>query len=53
VLASGSTVEMVLDRPVSFSESEINFNGFPAVAPALPQAPRPHGSSTARTPWPR
>jgi len=52
VLASGSTVEMVLDRPVSFSESEINFNGSPAAAPPVAEAPKPHGS-TARQPWPR
>jgi len=28
VLASGSTVEMVLDRPVKFTESELNFNEY-------------------------
>ena len=54
VLASGSTVEMVLDRPVSFSESELNFNGSPGAGPSpVEEAPKPHGTSTARKPWPR
>src|SRR5947209_10380353 len=53
VLASGSTVEMVLDRPVSFNENEINFTGSPAAAPPVPEAPKPRGTSTARQPWPR
>ena len=26
VLARGSTLEMVLDRPISFNENELNFN---------------------------
>jgi len=30
VLARGSTLEMVLDRPVSFDENELNFGGYPA-----------------------
>jgi len=37
VLARGSTVEMVLDRPVSFTESELNFGNY--------QAPRSAPSS--------
>jgi hypothetical protein len=54
VLASGSTVEMVLDRSVSFSESELNFNGSPGAGPSpAEEAPKPHGTSTARKPWPR
>jgi hypothetical protein len=53
VLASGSTVEMVLDRPLSFSESETNFNGFPAATPPVTEAPKPHGTSSTRKPWPR
>src|SRR5471032_65506 len=36
VLAKGSTLEMVLDRPVSFDESELNFTGY--------QAPRRAGA---------
>jgi hypothetical protein len=38
VLARGSTLEMVLDRPVSFDESELNFTGY--------QAPRRAGVSS-------
>ena len=30
VLARGSTLEMVLDRPVNFDESELNFSGYQA-----------------------
>jgi hypothetical protein len=37
VLARGSTVEMVLDRPVSFEEGELNFSGY--------QGPRATGSA--------
>ena len=51
VLASGSTVEMVLDRPVSFSESEINFTGSTATAP--PDPPKTQGTTATRKPWPR
>jgi type IV secretion system protein VirB10 len=29
VVAKGSTVEMVLDRPLSFDESDVNFTGIP------------------------
>jgi type IV secretion system protein VirB10 len=39
VLARGSTVEMVLDRQVSFSENDLNFGGY--------QAPRASGSAPA------
>lgn len=45
VLAKGSTLEMVLDRPVSFEESELNFSGY--------QAPRragvPSGAGAEKT----
>jgi type IV secretion system protein VirB10 len=37
VLARGSTLEMVLDRPISFNESELNFGNY--------QAPRATGAS--------
>jgi type IV secretion system protein VirB10 len=39
VLSRGSTLEMVLDRPVSFEESELDFGGY--------QPPRRTGSSGA------
>jgi type IV secretion system protein VirB10 len=41
VLAKGSTVEMVLDRPISFSESEINFGNYQAPKMAAPAAAPP------------
>jgi hypothetical protein len=45
VLARGSTVEMVLDRPVSFEESELNFSGYqpPRAAPATASTPANDG----------
>src|SRR4051794_5966353 len=57
VLARGSTVEMVLDRQVQFSENEVNFGGYQAPhaapgPPAAPDAAKPAGSSTARKRWP-
>lgn len=40
VLAKGSTVEMLLDRPLSFSEAELNFGNYQAPRMATPvQAP--------------
>jgi type IV secretion system protein VirB10 len=39
VLARGATVEMVLDRPVAFSESDLNFGNY--------QAPRASGTASA------
>lgn len=53
VLARGSTVEMVLDRPVKFSESELNFTGappHPAAAP-VPDAAKPVSPAVKRRPW--
>jgi type IV secretion system protein VirB10 len=48
VLAKGSTIEMVLDRPVDFSEAEVNFGNYqlpppPSEAPST--APAKSGSS--------
>ncbi|MBV8833624.1 MAG: hypothetical protein JO108_30875 [Acidobacteriaceae bacterium] len=45
-LSKGSTVEMVLDRQISFSESELNFGNAPprgsTSAEGTPPAPQPH-----------
>jgi type IV secretion system protein VirB10 len=50
VLAKGSTLEMVLDRPVSFEESELNFTGYQAPRRAgVPSAP---GGETGTIPLP-
>jgi len=48
VLAKGSTIEMVLDRPVDFNEAELNFGNYqppppPSEAPST--APAKNGSS--------
>jgi len=39
VLARGSTLEMVLDRPISFSESELNFGNYQAKRSSVVGAP--------------
>jgi hypothetical protein len=57
VLARGATVEMVLDRPVSFNENELNFAGYQPPrattgAAGVPNTPA-SGNPTARKrfPW--
>ena len=48
ILAKGSTIEMVLDRPVSFEESDLNFAGSQAQAPPPPApAPEPAQKKTS------
>jgi type IV secretion system protein VirB10 len=39
VLARGSTLEMVLDRPISFNESELNFGNYQAPRSPIAVAP--------------
>lgn len=55
VLARGSTVEMVLDRAVTFDETELNFSGYqpPRAAGAAPAAEpaKPGGLPAARKRW--
>jgi type IV secretion system protein VirB10 len=53
VLARGSTVEMVLDRPVSFSESDLSFGGYqpPKAAAGAPDASKAAPSDRRRWPW--
>lgn len=52
VLAKGATVEMVLDRNLTFSESELNFGSYrapqPAIIPAAPDAGSKGGSAPLR-----
>ncbi|MBZ5725175.1 MAG: hypothetical protein LAP87_09280 [Acidobacteriia bacterium] len=51
VVAKGSTIEMVLDRAISFNESELNFGNFqPHPAPAAAPAAAPAKSSTLPLP---
>jgi len=57
VLAKGSTLEMVLDRPVSFDESELNFTGYQAPRKKGPDAggrmPDEKPGARASSPGPR
>src|SRR5215471_8186962 len=46
VLARGSTLEMILDRPISYNESELNFGAYQA--PRQPSAGAPAESGTDR-----
>ncbi len=39
VLAKGSTVEMILDRPLSFSDTDLNFGNYQAPKMSTPQPP--------------
>ncbi len=41
ILAKGSTVEMVLDRPVTFTDAELNFGNYQAPRMATPVAQAP------------
>ena len=54
VLARGTTLEMVLDRPISFNENELNFGNYqaprPSVAGAAEAASPDRGRSTLPIP---
>jgi type IV secretion system protein VirB10 len=52
VLARGSTVEMVLDRPVSFDESDLNFGGYQPPRSAASSTPAASPAPAARKRWP-
>jgi type IV secretion system protein VirB10 len=55
VLSRGTTVEMVLDRNVNFSDSELNFAGSQPARPVAPSSPAPMpnngGLPARRFPW--
>jgi type IV secretion system protein VirB10 len=55
VLARGSTLEMVLDRPISYTERELDFGNYQAPRPSIAGAPEPTGSDRGRSglPLPR
>jgi hypothetical protein len=60
VLAKGTTVEMVLDRPLAYAAGELNFGGYqpPRVMPAAAAPPDAGGRSTRSVPitgrpWPQ
>jgi type IV secretion system protein VirB10 len=45
VLTKGSTVEMILDRPLSFSETDLNFGNYQAPKMSTPVAQAPQAKS--------
>jgi type IV secretion system protein VirB10 len=50
VLDKGTTLEMVLDRPLTFTEAELNFGNYqPPRAPVTPAAAAPATSAAPRT----
>jgi len=50
VLAKGSTVEMILDRPLSFSEGDLNFGNYQAPKMATPMAQAEQAKSQSPVP---
>lgn len=53
-LTKGSTVEMVLDRPISFSQSDLNFSGAPpraTLSEGSDPAPQKRNGWTRRLPY--
>lgn len=53
VLTRGSTLEMVLDRPISFTENDLNFGNYQAPRPSVagvPEAASDRGRSTLPLP---
>jgi type IV secretion system protein VirB10 len=53
VLARGSTLEMVLDRPISFTETDLNFGNYQAPRAAIAGAPDANGTGRSTLPLPR
>jgi type IV secretion system protein VirB10 len=53
VLARGSTLEMVLDRQISFNESELNFGNYQAPRAAIVAAPDASVDPHSTVPLPR
>jgi type IV secretion system protein VirB10 len=49
ILAKGSTVEMVLDRPLIFESSEIDFSNAPAASGHLSDGPGPTPKTASTT----
>jgi type IV secretion system protein VirB10 len=53
ILAKGSTIEMLLDRSIGFSESELNFGNYQAPRAAASTRPEPgKGKSGSSVPIP-
>jgi len=52
VLARGSTLEMVLDRPITYNETELNFGNYQAPRASAGAAAEAQNSDRSRTPLP-
>ena len=52
VLARGSTLEMVLDRPISYAESELNFGNYQPPRNSAAGTPNPAAVDQGRSPLP-
>jgi type IV secretion system protein VirB10 len=53
VLARGTTLEMVLDRPISFTENELNFGNYQAPRAAIAGTPEGTDAGRSTLPLPR
>ena len=53
VLTRGSTLEMVLDRPISFTEAELNFGNYQPPRNGVPPMADPNAASKTGLPLPR
>ncbi|MCU1237209.1 MAG: hypothetical protein JWP63_5176 [Candidatus Solibacter sp.] len=54
VLARGSTLEMVMDRPISFTEKELDFGGYQPPRSSVAAGPDPNSTDRKSTlPLPR
>ena len=51
VLSRGTIVEMVLDRSISFNESELNFGGYQPPRTVAPAGPTPGTDAHKSHPW--
>jgi type IV secretion system protein VirB10 len=56
ILEKGTTIEMVLDRPLAFTPKEVDFSGAPAIRGNLNEGPGPSPSKKSgglgRRSWP-
>ena len=52
VLAKGSTIEMVLDRAVSFDETDLSFGNYQPPPPPAPESSPAPAKSTSPIPTP-
>ncbi len=53
VLAKGSTLEMVMDRPISFTEKELDFGSYQPPRGSIAATPDPNSERKSPLPLPR